>query len=122
MKIGINTYFFKFPASGSGQYLLHLLHALAEVDQANTYILFGPHPIPEGTGTPITFPHVVTPVPQLARRNASIENLVWEQFTAPSAARKANVDLFHIPYFAPPYFPRSTGVITIHDIIPLRMP
>ena len=47
MKIGINTYFFKFPASGSGQYLLHLLQALAEVDQENQYILLGPQPIPE---------------------------------------------------------------------------
>ncbi len=122
MKIGINTYFFKFPASGSGQYLLHLLQALAEVDQENKYILLGPHPISEKTGTLIKFPHVVTPVPRLARRNASIENLVWEQFSAPSAAREANVDLFHIPYFAPPFFPRSPGVITIHDVIPLRLP
>jgi glycosyltransferase involved in cell wall biosynthesis len=65
---------------------------------------------------------VVTPVPGLARRNASIENLMWEQFTAPSAARKAGVDLYHIPYFAPPFFPRTPGVITIHDVIPLRLP
>src|SRR6266699_1078927 len=122
MKIGINTYFFKFPASGSGQYLLHLLQALAEVDQENEYILLGPQPISEKTGTLIKFPRVVTPVPRLARYNASIENLVWEQFSAPSAARKANVDLFHIPYFAPPFFPRSPGVITMHDIIPLRLP
>ena len=122
MKIGINTYFFKFPASGSGQYLLHLLQALAEVDQENEYILLGPHPIPRKTGTLIKFPHVVTPVPGLARRNASIENLIWEQFTAPSAARKAGVDLFHIPYFAPPFFPRTPCVITIHDVIPLRLP
>ena len=51
MKIGINTYFFKFPASGSGQYLLHLLQALAEVDQENKYILLGPQPISEKIGT-----------------------------------------------------------------------
>ena len=122
MKIGINTYFFKFPASGSGQYLLHLLQALAEVDQENEYILLGPHPIPPETKSHIKFHHMVKPVPGLARHNASIENLMWEQFTAPSAARKAGVDLFHIPYFAPPFFPRTPGVITIHDVIPLRLP
>jgi len=122
MKIGINTYFFKYPASGSGQYLLHLLLALAEVDQENEYILLGPHPIPRKTETLIKFPLVITPVPGLARRNVSIENLMWEQFTAPSAARKAGVDLFHIPYFAPPFFPRTPEVITIHDVIPLRLP
>ena len=55
MRIGINTYFFKFPASGSGQYLLHLLQALAEVDQENEYILLGSQPISENIGAPRTF-------------------------------------------------------------------
>jgi len=122
MKIGINTYFFKFPSSGSGQYLLHLLQALAEVDQENEYILLGPLPNSEKTGTFLKFQHVETQVPRLARSNASIEKLMWEQFTAPFAADKAGVDLLHIPYFAPPFFPRSPGVITIHDVIPLRLP
>jgi glycosyltransferase involved in cell wall biosynthesis len=122
MKIGVNTYFFKFPASGSGQYLLHLLQALAEVDQENEYILLGSQPISENIGTSLTFPHIVSPLPGLARRNASIENLMWEQFTSPSAARKVGADLLHVPYFAPPLFPRIPSVITIHDIIPLRMP
>jgi glycosyltransferase involved in cell wall biosynthesis len=122
MKIGINTYFFKFPASGSGQYLLHLLQALAEVDEQNQYILLGLHPMPEKIAAQTRFPHVVTPVPALAKRNASIENLMWEQFTAPLAARKAGVDLLHVPYFAPPFFPRTPDVITIHDVIPLRLP
>lgn len=122
MKIGINTYFFKFPASGSGQYLRYLLQAIAEVDQKNTYILLSPQPISEKIGTLLKLPHIVTPVPLLARRNASVENLIWEQFTSPSAARKAGVDLLHVPYFAPPFFPRTPSVITIHDIIPLRLP
>ena len=122
MKIGINTYFFKFPASGSGQYLIHLLQALAEVDQKNTYILLSPQPISEKIARLLKFPHIVTPVPRLARRNASIENLMWEQFTSTSAARKSGVDLLHVPYFAPPFFPRTPSIITIHDIIPLRLP
>jgi glycosyltransferase involved in cell wall biosynthesis len=122
MKIGINTYFFKFPASGSGQYLLHLLQALAEVDQQNQYILLDLQPLPEKIAALTRFPHVVSPVPGFAGRNASIEKLMWEQFTAPSAARKAGVDLLHVPYFAPPFFPSSPGVITIHDVIPLRLP
>jgi len=122
MKIGMNTYFFKFPASGSGQYLLHLLQALAEVDQENEYILLSPHPIPPETKSHIKFHHIVKPVPGLARHNASIENLMWEQFTAPSTALKAGVDLLHVPYFAPPFFPRTPIVVTIHDIIPLRLP
>ena len=122
MKIGINTYFFKFPASGSGQYLFHLLHALAEMDQENSYVLLDKEPFNEIVGTLPKFKHLVTPVPRLARRNASIENLIWEQFTSPSSAHKIGVDLLHVPYFAPPFFPRTPSVITIHDIIPLRLP
>ncbi len=50
MKIGINTLFFKYPASGSGQYLLHLLQALADVDQENQYLLLGPYAMPQKSG------------------------------------------------------------------------
>lgn len=122
MKIGINTLFFKYPASGSGQYLLHLLQALAEVDQENQYILLGPYPMPQKSGFLTKFQYLETPLPAFAARNERLEKLVWEQFTAPSAARKAEVDLFHIPYFGPPFFPRTPGVTTIHDVIPLRLP
>src|SRR5437667_2037473 len=110
MKIGINTYFFKFPTCGIGQYLLQLLQALAEVDQENTYILLGAQPVSEKIGTLLKFPYVVTPVPRLARRNASIEKLLWEQFTAPLAAHKAVYDLLHVLYFVPTFFPSSQGV------------
>src|SRR5919108_328907 len=47
MKIGVNALFLQTPASGSGQYLIHLLKALAEVDQQNEYILLGARPIAE---------------------------------------------------------------------------
>ena len=122
MKIGINTLFFRYPASGSAQYLLHLLQALAEVDQQNQYVLLGPEPNLQSSSTPDTFPYRVASIPGFATRNASIEKLVWEQFTAPAAANRAGVDLYHVPYFAPPYFPRTPGIVTIHDVIPLRLP
>src|SRR2546425_2513147 len=47
MKIGINALFLQTPASGSGQYLKHLLNALAEIDQQNEYILLGHRPLGE---------------------------------------------------------------------------
>jgi glycosyltransferase involved in cell wall biosynthesis len=122
MKIGINTLFFQFPASGSGQYLLHLLNALAEVDQQNQYVLLGPRFHPQIGGPFSKFPSTVAPVPSFATRNENIEKVVWEQFTGPAAARKAGVDIFHVPHFAPPLFSRVPSVVTIHDVIPLRLP
>lgn len=128
MKIGINAFFFKIPASGSGQYLKHLLHALTEVDRQNEYILLGSQPLtqngneyPEGLSTAI-FPYQANLAPAFARRNENIEKVVWEQFTAPAAAKKADVDIFHVPYFAPPLLPRTPTIVTIHDVIPLRLP
>src|SRR5207302_413641 len=124
MKIGVNALFLQTPASGSGQYLINLLNALAEIDQQNEYILLG---ATLQKKTPLRspwerFPYQVSPVPTLARSNENIEKLVWEQLTGPRAARKAGVDLLHVPYFAPPLFPRTPTVVTIHDVIPLRLP
>lgn len=122
MKIGINALFFQHPATGSGQYLLHLLTALKEIDQRNDYVLLGPKPVAEGTLSSLPFPYHVRPVPNLATKNKSIEKVVWEQLTCPAAARHARVDLLHVPYFAPPLLPGTPTVVTIHDVIPLRLP
>ena len=122
MRIALNALFLQTPANGSGQYLLHLLHALKEVDQQNEYLLLGAKPIADNGSALTPFPYRVSPPPSPVRRNENVEKVVWEQFTGPAAARKAGIDLFHVPYFAPPLFPRTPTVVTIHDVIPLRLP
>ncbi len=122
MKIALNALFLQTPASGSGQYLLHLLHALKEVDQQNEYMLLGAKPVAHNGNAETPFPYQVSPVPSLARHNENVEKVVWEQYTGPAAARRGGIDLFHVPYFAPPLFPRTPTVVTIHDVIPLRLP
>jgi glycosyltransferase involved in cell wall biosynthesis len=122
MKIGINSLFFKFPSSGSGQYLSYLIRALAEVDRQNEYVLLGPQPLPQDSNSLPGFPYLTKPLPGFAASNENVEKLIWEQYTGPAAARKAGVDIFHVPYFAPPYFPRTPTVVTIQDVIPLRLP
>jgi glycosyltransferase involved in cell wall biosynthesis len=122
MKIGINSLFFQSPTNGSAQYLSYLVRALAEVDRQNEYILLGPQPLSQGSNGLTSFPYLIKPVPGLAASNENVEKLIWEQYTGPAAAHKAGVDIFHVPYFAPPYFPRTPTVVTIHDVIPLRLP
>ncbi|GCF08546.1 glycosyltransferase family 4 protein [Dictyobacter arantiisoli] len=120
MKIGVNAHFFQFPATGSGQYLIHLLKALAEVDHHNQYVLLGPQPLAH---PPVTeYPYLARPVPAPAAKSENIEKVLWEQFSGPLAARREKVDLYHIPHFAPPLFPLTPTVVTIHDVIPLRLP
>jgi glycosyltransferase involved in cell wall biosynthesis len=122
MKIGINALFFQYPASGSGQYMTHLLSALSEIDKENEYVLLGPQPIEDGKTTHARFPYQVQPVPSFVPGNENITKLFWEQLSGPAAAYKAGVDIFHVPYFAPPLLPRTPTVVTIHDVIPMRLP
>jgi glycosyltransferase involved in cell wall biosynthesis len=119
MKIGIDASFFQFPNTGTGQAMIHLLAALAEVDTKNEYLLLGPRPLKNDKAP---FPYEVHSVPVFAAGNKNIEKVMWEQVVGPGAARKAGVDLYHVPYFAPPSFPRTPTVVTIHDVIPLRLP
>jgi glycosyltransferase involved in cell wall biosynthesis len=102
--------------------MTHLLKALVEVEEENEYVLFSPDPAPPDLASNPRFTCLLTPLPAFARRKVTTEKLVWEQYSAPSAARKAKVDLLHVPYFAPPYFSRVPSVTTIHDVIPIRLP
>src|SRR6266700_1553752 len=121
MKIGFNGLFFQFPATGSGQYMIHLLSALGEISPDNDYLLFGPQAVKIPPKVQ-KFPYHVHPVPTPTRNRTNIEKVVWEQVTGPAAAYKAGVDLYHVPYFAPPLVPRNPTVVTSHDVIPLRLP
>src|SRR5437763_1607280 len=116
MKIAISALFFQSPASGTGQYLTHLLNALAEVDTQNEYFLLGPQPLHPGTSLPPKFPYHVKPAPAFARRNENIEKVIWEQLTSPVAARNLGANLFHIPHFAPPLLKHTRTIVTIHDV------
>lgn len=120
MKIGISGIFLKYPASGLGQLLIHLLKALEDIDSRNEYLLLGTQSTPWHNTAASRFPIQIAPVPAFAARRESIEQMMWEQFSGPAAARRARVDLFHIPYYAPPLITRCPTVITIADVIQLR--
>ena len=120
MKIGINAFFMQYPTTGSGQYLTNLTKALTEVDDHNEYILLGPQATPHADDS--SLPYEVHPMAEFARKKKNIAKVFWEQFTCPAAARARKVDLLHVPYFAPPLIPRTPTVVTIQDIIPLRLP
>jgi glycosyltransferase involved in cell wall biosynthesis len=120
MKIGINALFMQYPTTGSGQYLTNFTKALREIDDHNEYILLGPQATSHADNSP--FPYHVHPVAGFARKKENIAKVFWEQFTCPAAARACNADLLHVPYFAPPLLPRTPTIVTIQDIIPLRLP
>ncbi len=123
MRIAINGLFLEEPGSGTGQYTRHLLQALGRVDGINEYLILSPHDITDQPETPSTFTWKTVPVGSLKRGGQNIEKLVWEQHTFPSAAKREQARIMHVPHFAPPL--RTQGiptVVTIHDVIGLRLP
>lgn len=122
MKIGISSIWLKYPSTGIGQSFIHLLKALEDIDQTNEYLLLGPQSTPWSNLAGSRFAVQTASVPAFATRKKSAERMIWEHLIGPQTARKAGVDLFHIPYFAPSLLSRTPTIITIHDVIQLLLP
>jgi glycosyltransferase involved in cell wall biosynthesis len=118
--IPINAHFLAHPATGSGQYLAHLVAAAETLEDA-----FVPVPVaerlPKGAHPFRTVPAVSRPaVPGLS---APLAKIAWEQLGFPGFAAHVGALVMHVPYFAPPVVSRGVPVVaTIHDLIPLVMP
>ncbi len=120
MKIGINGLFLNRPTTGTGQYLLELLPALANHAPEHEYALI----FPDDVAPPQNLPACVTLHPQhipLGLRD-NFAKLWFEQITFARACQREHVDIAHVPYFAPPLFSRAPLVVTIHDLIPMLLP
>jgi glycosyltransferase involved in cell wall biosynthesis len=117
MRIAFNAFFANYPTNGSGQYLTSLIQALGEVNKQNEYVLLTHKEV-----TQTALPSKVYPVKGPAHIQEHLAKVVWEQITCPRAARAEGADLLHIPYFAPPMISPVPTVVTIQDVIPLRLP
>jgi glycosyltransferase involved in cell wall biosynthesis len=98
MKLALNAGFYGRPDTGSGQYLLHLVKEFARAESGVEARLFEPP------------------------SDGDIAKLRFEQIGFPRAAKRAGVNLAHVPYFGSALFPRIPTVVTIHDLIPLVLP
>jgi glycosyltransferase involved in cell wall biosynthesis len=123
MHIVISGMFWDEPVVGSGQYLHGLLAALPHVGPKHRYAVLLPayrnsasmrSAIP-GVSSLVLHTPFDTRAPNLAK-------LWFEQVAVPRAAARLGADLLHVPYFAPPRFSPVPLVVTVLDIIPLRLP
>ena len=120
MKIGINARFLIHPYTGIGQYTHNLLQALAEIDQENEYFLFTPELV--NLGLPDRFQQIRVPE-QKNYRSASLRKAKWEHVSVPAEMEKWNIELAHFLYPANPRRSLSIPtIVTVHDVIPWRMP
>lgn len=102
MRIGIDTQSTTGNISGLGFYTSNLLSALQQVDSENEYILFR---------NKFFYGNLPTP-----------KRVLWEQTILPIYTCKYKLDLLHIPAFTPPLIRKCKLVVTIHDLIGIRMP
>lgn len=121
MRIAISGTFWAQPLVGSGQYLHHLVAALAQTATEHRFVLV----IPSYTGA--TKPHipgwqVVTMPTPFDRRSENLAKVWFEQIALRQASRKLKVNLIHVPYFAAPLRSAAPIVVTVHDLIPLLLP
>jgi glycosyltransferase involved in cell wall biosynthesis len=122
LRLGINAYFLRHPATGSGQYLKHLVRALVDLGDTDSVLLVSPH----ATGSAArSFPaaclvrEASTP---FSGRHEQLDKVWFEQFSVPRACQSAGADVVHYPYFAAPLRSGRPVVVTVHDLIPLLMP
>ncbi len=119
MKIAISGLFLQHPATGTGQYTLHLLEALAAREDGHSYHVFvDPGGFrPAGLGERVIFHEAGGwPPPSAARK------LVAEQIGFPAGCRRQGARVAHVPYFAPPLLSPCPVVTTVHDLITLQFP
>ena len=134
MRIAINALLLNVPDTGSGQYIAHLLRALAARDDDNEYVLlYGERPSPpaplptreRGALSPrrggVRFRRLMVHSP-FHDRHAGLDKVWWEQVSFPRACVRASADVAHVPYFASSLWPRVPTVVTVLDLIPLILP
>ncbi len=115
VKIGLDsrTVYAKNPR-GTGQCLIRLFRHLAPLEPSWSFYLY-------------TYPSSITPdLPKanILKKEIDIKGLrwnLWEQFRLPWAAFYDRANLLHCPAQTSPYFTSCPKVVTIHDLIPLKM-
>lgn len=114
MQIAINGLFLQHPGTGTGQYLLHLLKALAARDDGHTYAVYSDPGAfrPAGLGARVTVHEAGSRLPA-----GSVRKLYTEQVGFPRFCRAHKAEIAHVPHFAPPLANVCPTVVTIHDVI-----
>jgi glycosyltransferase involved in cell wall biosynthesis len=119
VRIAINAWFLNQPGTGSGQYLHGLLDSLPGLAPEDEFLLVSPAPEPDLS--PFQLRPEVWPVPPWIT-GSSVGKVLFEQVLFPRACRRWGADVAHVPYWGSPLLPTVPTVVTIHDVIPLRLP
>jgi glycosyltransferase involved in cell wall biosynthesis len=121
MHIAINGWFAGRPATGSGQYLHHLLdHLPRQAGGARLSLLLplgqaGVLPLPDWSGVKMLWL-------RLPDWPENWRKLWWEQVTVPTVASRLEANVLWVPYWAAPLWQPVPVCVTVHDLIPTLLP
>lgn len=116
-RVLLNGWFWGQETTGSGQYVQQLALQLPQVAPAAAWGLAAPRPLTAPPGW-----QVIVVAPPTWLRSENLAKLWFEQIGFPRACRRWRATLAHVPYWAPPLCTPCPLVVTIHDLIPLRLP
>lgn len=117
MKIGIDGRAAKwYRGTGIGTYTYQLINSINTIDKENKYLLF----TPEGSCSDIIFNDNFD-VKSITENN---KDNFWDEVNIPNILQNSDIELYHVPQngVGLPQDKPCSMVITLHDIIPYRMP
>lgn len=121
LRVGLEASYWSQPTTGTGQYLRALWTELSGGAHGVEPVLLVPGRLRGVDDVPAGAPAVVVEPPAFFPSGHG-RKLWWELVGVPQAARRARVDIVHVPYFAALPRDRRPYVVTVHDLVPLVMP
>ena len=115
MNIGIDGRAAKwYRGTGIGTYTYQLISNLNKIDNINKYLLF----LPKDTNLELTNNFSINSIEESPNCN------FWDEVNAPNILNNTNIELYHVPQNGVGLAENINCLktITLHDIIPLKMP
>lgn len=117
MRIGIDARAAKwYRGTGIGTYTYELISNINRLDSLNDYLIF----LPDTTSFDINLNNNF----KLRNINVNISNNFWDEVNIPNILKDNEVELYHVPQngVGLPMDKKCKFIITLHDIIPYKMP
>lgn len=120
MRIGISTSVIQRGKSGVGQYVLALVRALLASASRHEFTLFV---LVDDLPLFAFAQDAMRIVPVSESHRPAVRNILWHQWELPALARRAALDVLHIPSYRRMLARRPCALVaTIHDLAPFRLP
>lgn len=117
MKIGIDARAAKwYRGTGIGTYTHQLIDSINNIDKINNYMLF----MPECCNCDIKFDNNF----QIKNITQNLEGNFWNEINIPNILHSSDMELYHVPQngIGLPHSKNCPFIITLHDVIPYKMP